>query len=78
MGFFLNNTNNSIISGVLNGMNAEIIGMITRYEDEYGPIDIYMTGGDALYFDIPQKNNIFAVKNLTILGAVEIYKINAL
>ncbi len=73
-----NNTNNSIISGVLNGMNAEIIGMITRYEDEYGPIDIYMTGGDALYFDIPQKNNIFAVKNLTILGAVEIFKLNAL
>jgi len=73
-----NDTNNSIISGVLNGMNAEITGMISRYEAEYGPLDIYLTGGDALYFDIPQKNNIFAVKNLTILGAVEIYKINAL
>ncbi|MDG2153353.1 MAG: type III pantothenate kinase [Crocinitomicaceae bacterium] len=73
-----NDTNNSIISGVLNGMNAEIRGMISRYEAEYGPLDIYLTGGDALYFDIPQKNNIFAVKNLTILGAVEIYKLNAL
>jgi type III pantothenate kinase len=73
-----NDTNNSIISGVLNGMNAEITGMISRYEAEYGPLDIYLTGGDALYFDIPQKNNIFAVKNLTILGAVEIYKLNAL
>ena len=46
-------------------MNAEIISMITRYEDEYGPIDIYMTGGDALYFDIPQKNNIFENKTLS-------------
>ena len=72
-----NDTNNSIISGVLNGMNAEISGMISRYEDEYGPVDIYLTGGDALYFDIPQKNNIFAIKNLTILGAVEIYKFYA-
>ena len=73
-----NNTQHSIISGVLNGMNSEITGMISRYEQEYGPIDIYISGGDALYFDIPQKNNIFAVKNLTILGAVEIYNLNAL
>lgn len=73
-----NNTENSIISGVLNGMNTEILGLISRYDEEYGPIDIYLTGGDALYFDIPQKNNIFAVKNLTILGAVEIHKLNAL
>jgi hypothetical protein len=59
-------------------MNSEITGMISRYEAEYGPLNIYLTGGDALHFDIAQKNNIFAVKNLTILGAVEIYKINAL
>lgn len=52
--------------------------MISRYEQEYGSIDIYMTGGDAIYFDIPQKNNIFAVENLTLEGAVEIYKLNAL
>jgi len=72
------NTQNSMISGVLNGIRAEITGMITRYEEEYGSIDIYMTGGDAIYFDIPQKNNIFAVENLTLEGAVEIYKLNAL
>ena len=72
------NTQNSMISGVLNGIRAEITGMIARYEQEYGPIDIYMTGGDAIYFDIPQKNNIFAVENLTLEGAVEIYKLNAL
>jgi type III pantothenate kinase len=71
-------TQNSMISGVLNGIRAEITGMIARYEQEYGPIDIYMTGGDAIYFDIPQKNNIFAVENLTLEGAVEIYKLNAL
>tara|TARA_Y100001978_G_scaffold27206_1_gene23223 strand:- start:5656 stop:6378 length:723 start_codon:yes stop_codon:yes gene_type:complete len=71
-------TKKSIISGVLNGLKAEIIGVIDRYEYELGPIQVYLTGGDARYFDIPQKNNIFAVKNLTLEGAVEIYKINAL
>ena len=54
-----------------------------RYEvlkpnEKFGSIDIYLTGGDIRYFDIPQKNNIFAVENLTILGAVEIFKLNAL
>jgi len=72
------NTQNAMISGVLNGIRAEIIGLISRYEQEYGSIDIYMTGGDAIYFDIPQKSNIFAVENLTLEGAVEIYKLNAL
>jgi len=72
------NTQNSMISGVLNGIRAEITGLISRYEQEYGSIDIYMTGGDAIYFDIPQKNNIFAVENLTLEGAVEIFKLNAL
>ena len=72
------NTSNSIISGVLNGMNAEITGMIHRYNEKFDSIDIYLTGGDVRYFDIPQKNNIFAVENLTILGAVEIFKLNAL
>ncbi len=71
-------TKNSMISGVLNGIMAEITGMISRYEDEYGPLDIFQTGGDARYFDIPQKSNIFAVENLTLQGAVEIYKLNAL
>ena len=37
------NTSNSIISGVLNGMNAEIIGMIHRYNEKFGSIDIYLT-----------------------------------
>jgi type III pantothenate kinase len=71
-------TKKSIISGVMNGLKAEIIGVIERYEHEFGPIHVYLTGGDARYFDIPQKNNIFAVKNLTLEGAVEIYKLNAL
>ena len=53
------------------------MGVIDLYEDEFGPIQVYLTGGDAEYFDILQKNNIFAVKNLTLEGAVEIYKLNA-
>jgi hypothetical protein len=36
-----------------------------------------MTGGDAGYFDIQAKNDIFAVENLTLYGLFEIYKHNA-
>lgn len=62
------NTEGSIQSGVLNGMQSEIFQMIRRYQDEYGQMDIYLTGGDCERFEIAIKNNIFAHKNLTLLG----------
>ncbi|MEJ6588368.1 MAG: type III pantothenate kinase [Crocinitomicaceae bacterium] len=72
------NTNASIHSGVINGMTHEIQGMISRYERDFDELQIFLTGGDASYFDFPQKSNIFANKNLTLEGIVEIYKIHAL
>jgi len=71
-------TNSSIHSGVINGIMHEIQGMILRYEKDFGHLKILITGGDASYFDFPQKSNIFANKNLTLEGIVEIYEINAL
>jgi pantothenate kinase type III len=52
--------------------------MILRYEKDFGQLKILITGGDASYFEFPQKSNIFANKNLTLEGIVEIYEINAL
>ena len=72
------NTKRAIHSGVINGMQYEIQGMILRYEKDFSDLKILITGGDASYFDFPQKSNIFANKNLTLEGIAEIYEINAL
>jgi len=70
-------TNKSMHSGVINGIQHEIKGMILRYEKDFGDLKILISGGDASYFDFPQKSNIFANKNLTLEGIVEIYEFNA-
>lgn len=69
-------TKESIHSGVINGMQAEINGLIARYEQKYESLTIFVTGGDAKYFDLETKNNIFANENLTLEGLYQIYVFN--
>lgn len=71
-----NDTNSSIRSGVLNGMNAEINGLIKMYSQQFSDLTFFMTGGDARYFDLDSKNDIFADENLTLIGLFEIFKHN--
>lgn len=71
------NTQLSMQSGVINGMEAEIQGMIDRYESEFADLTFFVTGGDAAYFEFHSKNNIFADENLTLKGLFEIYRHNA-
>lgn len=70
-------TNLSIQSGVMNGMSAEINGMIEQYRAHFLSLTFFVTGGDAQNFDILAKNDIFADKNLTLIGLYEIYQQNA-
>lgn len=70
-------TKESIHSGVINGITAEIHHLIALYERKYGLLTIFVTGGDAKYFDLETKNNIFANKNLTLEGLYQIYLFNA-
>jgi type III pantothenate kinase len=70
-------TTTAIQSGVQQGMQAEINGIIYRYQQKYHDLTIFITGGDAHYFDFEQKNNIFADENLTLKGIFELYKLNA-
>jgi type III pantothenate kinase len=72
-----NSTETSMRSGVMNGIQLEIEGFIHRYESQFSSLTFFMTGGDAAYFDIQAKNDIFAVENLTLQGLFEIYKHNA-
>lgn len=71
------NTETSIRTGVQLGMHAEMEGMMQRYQSQYEDLKIFVTGGDAHYFDFEQKNSIFADDNLTLKGIFELYKLNA-
>ncbi len=61
-------TETSIRSGAINGISAEIDGMIDRYRDEYGEINAVLTGGDTRYFARRLKNEIFADQYFTLKG----------
>ncbi|NBR15379.1 MAG: type III pantothenate kinase, partial [Crocinitomicaceae bacterium] len=71
------NTEESLQTGVQLGMRAEIEGMMELYKEQYQDLKIFVTGGDAHYFDFEQKNSIFADDNLTLKGIFELYKLNA-
>lgn len=73
-----NSTKEAILSGVMMGVQAEIQKRIDWYQSEYADLTIFVTGGDASYFDFPQKSNIFADENLTLKGIYSIYSNNAL
>lgn len=67
---FLNGktTEESCLSGVINGMRYEIEGFFERYKKIYPELTIFLTGGDAPLFDGTIKNPIFADENLTHFG----------
>ncbi len=69
-------TDTSIRSGVLNGMAAEIDGMIARFQDQYGKINAVLTGGDAPFFESRLKNEIFADTNFLFKGLYAILEHN--
>ncbi len=66
------NTTESILSGCYRGMLAEIKQTIIDYENEYGKLEIYLTGGDHPFFADALKNRIFADPFLTLKGLNEI------
>jgi type III pantothenate kinase len=61
-------TETSIRSGVINGVAAEIDGMIDRYELQYGKINAVLTGGDGAFFESRLKSKIFADTHFLFKG----------
>jgi len=55
-----NNTQTSMLSGVVNGTFSEISGFIERYKEQYSELQVILCGGDANFFDTRLKNSIFA------------------
>ena len=69
-------TNSSIYNGVEQGVFHEINGFIERYANQFSELTIFMTGGDANYFDKEFKYSIFADSDLTLFGLNEILNYN--
>ena len=62
------NTNESILSGVVNGMLKELDGIIDEYKMRYPDVKIILTGGDIAFFDKKLKNSIFADEDILLKG----------
>jgi type III pantothenate kinase len=69
-------TETSIQSGVINGLLAEIEGIIGRYEKEFGSIRVILCGGDTRFFENQLKASIFASPELVLIGLNSILNYN--
>ena len=63
-----NSTQQSILSGVMHGIYAEMEGVIRMYIKKYPDIKVILTGGDVIYFEKRLKNKTFAFPNLVLTG----------
>ena len=69
-------TEESIQSGIINGIISEIEGIISQYKMSHPDLLVFITGGDMNFFAKKLKSNIFAVSNLVLLGLNEILEFN--
>ncbi len=70
------NTEQSILSGVINGIVSEMEGFTLLYKKKYPGLKILLSGGDLKYFDNRLKINIFAIPNIVLLGLHQILTFN--
>lgn len=63
-----NNTENSIHSGIINGVVFEIDKTIDQYRSLNKNLTVVLTGGDTFFLDKRLKNSIFANSSLLLEG----------
>jgi type III pantothenate kinase len=73
--FIGNSTNQSIHSGVVNGLIHEIDGFIEQYKNKNENFIIILTGGDADFLAKRLKNTIFANSNFLLESLNQIFSI---
>ena len=69
-------TQESILSGVQNGVLQELKGVIKQYKLQFPGIKVILTGGDWQFFENALKNSIFAAPFLILEGLNEILNFN--
>ena len=73
---FGTDTETAVRSGVLKGIRHEVQGYISELESIYPSLLVFLTGGDADFFDIKAKSRTFAVPDLVLLGLLRIVEYN--
>jgi type III pantothenate kinase len=63
-----NSTDASMHSGVVNGITAEIDGVIDQYKSRFSHLTVILTGGDAQFLSKRLKNTIFADSKFLLRG----------
>ena len=76
--FIGNSTNESIHSGIINGILNEINGTINWYAKEYKDLTVILTGGDAVFLSKRLKSSIFANSNFLLEGLNYILEFNTI
>ena len=71
-----NSTNESIHSGVVNGVLNEIDGVISDYKLKFSDLTVILTGGDANFLSKQLKSSIFANSNFLLEGLNYILQFN--
>ena len=69
-------TRTNLQSGVLNGMAAEIEGIIHKYQAKYTNFNVVLTGGNSSYFAGQLKTRIFADHNFLFKGLYALSQLN--
>jgi type III pantothenate kinase len=69
-------TQDSLLSGVMNGILEEVEGIINRYKTQYHEVQIVVTGGNYHFFEKRLKKRIFAHPNIVLEGLNEILEYN--
>ncbi|MFN8357112.1 MAG: type III pantothenate kinase [Spirosomataceae bacterium] len=70
------NTIHAMQSGVMNGLVAELNGIIEQYQTLFSDFQTLLCGGDAHYFESRFKSPIFAVPELVLIGLNRILEYN--
>ena len=74
--FIGNSTQESIHSGVINGVVSEIDGFIELYKIQYAKFIIILTGGDTEFLAMRLKNTIFANSNFLLESLNQTFQYN--
>lgn len=74
--FFGQTTQDSLLSGVAEGLIGEATHLIEQYRSEFGDLQVLCCGGDASFFEKRLKMNIFAAPYLVLIGLNHILRYN--
>lgn len=72
--FIGNSTNESIYSGVVNGLLFELEGFISQYSHKFQDLTVILTGGDAEFLAKSVKSTIFAHSNFLLESLNALYQ----